>query len=103
MFRNQACAERVTPEHAYTLMALRFDAANSGLSNVASLPADEDYARSVLAIFCARNVRRRESLALSDVSAAFLVQNMGRPADLRLPCSTQQPRAGSCARSTGSD
>jgi hypothetical protein len=81
MFRNQACAERVTPERASTLRALRFDAANSGLSNVASLPADEDYARSVLAIFCARNVRRRESLALSDVSAAFLVQNMGRPAD----------------------
>jgi len=48
---------------------------------MASLPADEDYARSVLAIFGLKNVRPRESLAVSDVKAAFLVQNMGRPAD----------------------
>ena len=48
---------------------------------MASLPADEDYARSVLAIFGARNVRPRESLALGDVKAAFLLHNMGSPAD----------------------
>jgi hypothetical protein len=48
---------------------------------VTSLPADEDYARSVLAIFGARSVRPRESLALSDAKDAFLVQNMGSPAD----------------------
>ena len=48
---------------------------------MASLPADEDYARSVLAIFAARGVRPRESLAASDVEATFLVQNMGSPAD----------------------
>jgi hypothetical protein len=49
---------------------------------MASLPADEDYARSVLAIFGARGVRPQESLAVSDVKAAFLLQNMGSPADL---------------------
>jgi hypothetical protein len=48
---------------------------------MASLPADEDYARSVLAIFGLRNVRARESLPLSEVQAAFLDQNMGRRAD----------------------
>ena len=49
---------------------------------MASLPADEDYARSVLAIFGLRHVRARESLPLRDVEAAFLTENMGRPADL---------------------
>jgi hypothetical protein len=48
---------------------------------MASLPADEDYARSVLAIFGMKNLGPRESLALSEASAAFLVQNMGSPAD----------------------
>jgi hypothetical protein len=48
---------------------------------MASLPADEDYARSVLAIFGLRNVRARESLPLRDVEAAFMIENMGRPAD----------------------
>jgi hypothetical protein len=48
---------------------------------MASLPADEDYARSVLAIFSLKNVRPRESLAVSDAKAAFLIHNMGRPAD----------------------
>jgi hypothetical protein len=47
-----------------------------------TLPADEDYARSVLAIFGSKNVRPRESLSLGDVRAAFLIRNMGRPADL---------------------
>jgi len=48
---------------------------------MASLPADEDYARSVLAIFGARGVRPRGSLAEGDVKTAFLVQNMGSAAD----------------------
>ncbi len=48
---------------------------------MASLPADEDYARSVLAIFSLKNVRPRESLALGDLKAEFQVQNMGSPAD----------------------
>jgi hypothetical protein len=46
-----------------------------------SLPADEDYARSVLAILSLKNVRPRESLAVNDAKAAFLVHHMGRPAD----------------------
>ena len=46
-----------------------------------TLPADDDYARAVLAIFQARNVRARQCLRVGDVKAAFLVQNMGRPAD----------------------
>jgi hypothetical protein len=46
-------------------------------------PADEDYARSVLAIFGARGVRQQESLAEGDLKAAFLVQNMGRPSDFK--------------------
>ncbi len=48
---------------------------------MATLPADEDYARALLAIFSSRDVRARQSLKLSDVQASFLVQNMGRPAD----------------------
>jgi hypothetical protein len=48
---------------------------------MASLPADEDYARSVLAIFVLRNIRARESLAHGDVEAQFLAQNMGSRAD----------------------
>jgi hypothetical protein len=48
---------------------------------MASLPADEDYARSVLAIFGARGIRPRESLAEGDLKAAFLIRNMGNPAD----------------------
>jgi hypothetical protein len=49
---------------------------------MASLPADEDYARSVLAIFGLRSVRARESLPLRELEAAFLTEKMGRPADL---------------------
>jgi hypothetical protein len=48
---------------------------------MASLPADEDYARSVLAIFGARHVHARQSLPVSDVEADFLAHNMGRQAD----------------------
>jgi hypothetical protein len=48
---------------------------------MASLPADEDYARSVLAIFGLRKARARESLAVGDVEAAFLFHNMGKRAD----------------------
>jgi hypothetical protein len=48
---------------------------------MASLPADEDYARSVLAIFVLKNVRARESLARVDVEAEFVAQHMGSRAD----------------------
>jgi len=48
---------------------------------MARLPADEDYARALLSIFQAKKLRARQSLRLSDAKSAFLVQNMGRPAD----------------------
>ena len=59
---------------------------------MASLPADEDYARSVLAIFGMKNLGPRESLALSEASAAFLVQNMGSPADFEAALATRSAR-----------
>jgi hypothetical protein len=46
-----------------------------------ALPADEDYARSVLAIFGLKNVQALESLALREVEAAFLEENMGTRAE----------------------
>ena len=48
---------------------------------MARLPADEDYARALLAIFKAKKIRPRQSLRLSEAQAAFLFQNMGRLAD----------------------
>jgi len=48
---------------------------------MASLPADEDYARSVLAIFVLKHAHARESLPYADVEAEFLAQNMGGRAD----------------------
>jgi hypothetical protein len=48
---------------------------------MASLPADEDYARALLSIFKARKVRPRQTLRLSEVRAVFIRMNMGRLAD----------------------
>ena len=48
---------------------------------MATLPADEDYARAVLSIFQGRGVRPRQSLCVGEVKAAFLRHNMGRAAD----------------------
>jgi hypothetical protein len=48
---------------------------------MASLPADEDYARAVLWIFQARRIQARQSLRVAEVRAAFLRRNMGRLAD----------------------
>ncbi len=48
---------------------------------MATLPADEDYARAVLSIFQARRIRARQSLRLGEVRTAFLLKNMGRLAD----------------------
>ena len=48
---------------------------------MATLPADEDYARALLSIFEAKKIRARQSLRLSEARAAFLRQNMGRIAD----------------------
>ena len=48
---------------------------------MARLPADEDYARALLSIFQAKNIRARQSLRIGEVRAAFLLKNMGRLAD----------------------
>jgi hypothetical protein len=51
------------------------------VTTMTTLPADEDYARAVLAIFQAEKVRARQCLRIADVKAAFVARNMGRPAD----------------------
>ncbi len=48
---------------------------------MATLPADEDYAKAVLTIFRDRDVRAGQSLPARQVSAEFLAGNMGRAAD----------------------
>lgn len=48
---------------------------------MATLPADEDYARAVVSIFQARSARPRQPMGAGEVKAAFLSRNMGRPAD----------------------
>jgi hypothetical protein len=48
---------------------------------MATLPADEDYARGVLSVFQARGIRPRKSMRVGEVKTAFLSQNMGRAAD----------------------
>jgi hypothetical protein len=48
---------------------------------MATLPADEDYARSVLTIFQVMHVRAKQSLKSSHVKAEFLSHNLGRPFD----------------------
>ena len=45
------------------------------------LPADEDYAKSLLTIFSAHAVRPGQSLRASEVSREFLLKNLGRPYD----------------------
>ena len=45
------------------------------------LPADEDYARALLAIFLAKKIGARQTLRLSEAKAFFLQANMGRLAD----------------------
>jgi hypothetical protein len=48
---------------------------------MATLPADEDYARALLSIFEAKKIRARQSLRLSEARAVFLRLNMGRIGD----------------------
>jgi hypothetical protein len=79
--RRKEDSDRPFEETSKAWQASGFSEAGGRVPTMASLPADEDYARSVLAIFGARRVRPRESLAAGDVKAAFLVQNMGSPAD----------------------
>lgn len=46
-----------------------------------TLPADEDYARSLLSIFITKRLRPTHSLGLDEVRKLFLTGNMGRHAD----------------------
>ncbi len=48
---------------------------------MATLPADEDYAKAILTIFRSKDVRAGQSLRASQVSGEFLARNMGRAAD----------------------
>ena len=50
---------------------------------MAVLPADEDYARGLLTIFSAMEVRPGQSLKASQVNVEFLERNLGRPADFQ--------------------
>ena len=49
---------------------------------MATLPADEDYARAVLTIFRAKDGRPGRSLSANQVNLEFLSKNMGRAGDL---------------------
>jgi hypothetical protein len=48
---------------------------------MATLPADEDYAKSLLKIFSDRRVRPGQSLKASQVGPEFLAKNLGRAFD----------------------
>ena len=48
---------------------------------MATLPADEDYARAVLTIFRGSRVQAKQSLKSSHVKAEFLSHNLGRAPD----------------------
>jgi hypothetical protein len=49
-----------------------------------TLPADEDYARSILSILCARHLRPGETLSVTATNQDFLAKNMGRPIDFHV-------------------
>jgi hypothetical protein len=48
---------------------------------VAILPADEDYAKSVLSIFRTKQIRPGQTLRAGQVKIEFLTKNMGRQPD----------------------
>jgi len=50
---------------------------------MAMLPADEDYAMSLLTIFRSAGIRPRQSLQAAKVNRDFLSMNMGRQADFQ--------------------
>jgi hypothetical protein len=53
----------------------------AGEGYVATLPADEDYAKSVLSIFHAKQIRAGQTLRSGQVRIEFLAKNMGRQTD----------------------
>lgn len=46
-----------------------------------TLPADEDYARALLTIFCAAHIRARQCLDAAFARDEFLAHNLGRDSD----------------------
>jgi hypothetical protein len=48
---------------------------------MATLPADEDYAKGLLTIFSARAIRPGQSLSAREVSREFESRNLGRAYD----------------------
>jgi hypothetical protein len=48
---------------------------------VTVLPADEDYAKGLLTIFSAHQVRPGQSLPAAEVGREFVLRNLGRPFD----------------------
>jgi hypothetical protein len=48
---------------------------------VPTLPADEDYAKSVLSIFHAKQIRPGQTLRAGQVKIEFLIKNMGTQTD----------------------
>lgn len=46
-----------------------------------TLPADEDYAKAILAIFHAKGVRPRQTLNAEQVKIEFVTRRMGRQPD----------------------
>jgi hypothetical protein len=51
------------------------------MTTMATLPADEDYARALLAIFRAKKIGLRQSLRVGEVRTSFLARNMGTLSD----------------------
>ena len=67
---------------------------------MARLPADEDYARALLAVFKAKKVGARQTLRLSEARAAFLFRNMAGSLTSRRPSNTRRAGDGLRRRST---
>jgi hypothetical protein len=63
------------------------------------LPADEDYARALLALFAAAGTRPGESLPAGRIGHDFVERNFGRAADYDAAWLTQSSAAGSRSRS----
>ena len=56
------------------------------------LPADEDYAKGLLTIFSAHEVRPGQSLRASEVSREFESRNLGRPFDYQAAVAYSETR-----------
>jgi hypothetical protein len=59
---------------------------------MSTLPADEDYAMSLLTIFRSAGIRARQSLRAAQVNRDFLTLNLGRQADYQAALAYAQER-----------